>query len=137
MHSREKVAEAYVLAGHGSTASTIARAIGVPRSTVREWLSGSRADPRLGRPPCERCGATSHGFDRLPPAYAYLFGLYLGDGCISEHARAVFRLRVHLDLRYPLIIEACEAAIHEVIPGPKVGRRNCRGHYVATRISRT
>jgi hypothetical protein len=28
-----------------------------------------------------------HRFDELPPAYVYLLGLYLGDGCISGHPR--------------------------------------------------
>lgn len=39
-------------------------------------------------------------------------------------------MRINLDLRYPLIIEACEAAIHEVAPKPKVGRQKRRGNYV-------
>jgi hypothetical protein len=45
------------------------------------------------------------------PWYAYLLGLYLGDGAISRHARGVFRLRVSLDDRYPLIIDECRKAI--------------------------
>ena len=32
-------------------------------------------------------------------------GLYLGDGCISAHARGVYRLRLFLDARYPGIVE--------------------------------
>jgi hypothetical protein len=49
--------------------------------------------------------------------YAYLLGLYLGDGCLSEHARGVFRLRVALDQRYPRIIEECREAINVVKDG--------------------
>ena len=126
MHPAERVIEARALRDRGATASAIGSELGVPRSTVREWLSGRRS----GAPTCDRCGAGSHDLDRLSAAYAYLLGLYLGDGCISEHARSVYRLRIHLDLRYPLIIDACEAAIHEVLPKPKVGRMKCRGNYV-------
>ena len=36
--------------------------------------------------------------------YAELFGMYLGDGCISDHPRT-FRLRISLDAKYPQIIE--------------------------------
>jgi hypothetical protein len=46
----------------------------------------------------------------------YLLGLYLGDGCISAHPRGVYRLRITLDLRYPGIVEECEAALRAVLP---------------------
>lgn len=131
VHPLRKVADAYALRDRGLTAGVIACELGVPRSTVRGWLSGGRAALRLATTACERCGAPSHRFDGLPPAYAYLLGLYLGDGCISEHARSVYRLRIHLDLRYPRIIDACEAAIHEVLPKPKVARMKRRSNYVA------
>lgn len=36
-------------------------------------------------------------------AYAYLLGLYLGDGSISRHPRT-YRLRIFQDQRYPLLI---------------------------------
>jgi len=44
--------------------------------------------------------------------YAYLLGLYLGDGMLTSAPRRVWRLRVVLDQRYPLIIERCKWAIH-------------------------
>ena len=61
---------------------------------------------------------------QLPLEYVYLLGLYLGDGTISRHRRGVFRLRVFLDLRYPEIINACEAAMRVVAPLSKVHRLN-------------
>jgi hypothetical protein len=48
------------------------------------------------------------------PAYAYLLGLYLGDGCISAGPRGSHRLRVVLDERYPRIIDACAEAMEAV-----------------------
>lgn len=52
-------------------------------------------------------------------AYAYLLGLYLGDGCISRGKRGVYRLRVFLDRGYPLIVEECVAAMSLVMPASK------------------
>jgi hypothetical protein len=57
----------------------------------------------------------------------YLFGLYLGDGCISAHPRGVYRLRITLDERYPGIVDACAAAIRKLLPSNSIGRvhRSC------------
>jgi hypothetical protein len=70
---------------------------------------------------CHSCGAAAHDFDRLPWSYAYLLGLYLGDGCLSNHPRGVFRLRVVLDVRYPGIVAECVRAMQEVLPGNRPG----------------
>jgi hypothetical protein len=51
----------------------------------------------------------------IGPAYAYLFGLYLGDGTLSRtHRRGVWKLRIFQDARYVRLIDRCGAAIHEV-----------------------
>jgi hypothetical protein len=68
-------------------------------------------------PECERCGCDAHEFERLPPAYVYLLGLYLGDGCLATHPRGVYRLRIVLDTKYPGIIESAAAAMREIRPG--------------------
>jgi hypothetical protein len=71
---------------------------------------------------CRTCGHPAHRFEQLPhPDYAYLLGLYLGDGCISAHRRQVFRLRITLDTAYPGIIDECAAAMAVVLPSSKVG----------------
>jgi hypothetical protein len=54
----------------------------------------------------------------LAASYAYLLGLYLGDGCISRHAREVYRLRIILDVKYPEIIAGAAAAMADVKGGP-------------------
>ena len=58
----------------------------------------------------------------LPDSYAYLLGLYLGDGCLSEHRRGVLRLRISLDERYPGIISECVAAMRDVLPDNRAAR---------------
>jgi hypothetical protein len=50
----------------------------------------------------------------LGEAYAYLLGMYLGDGMLTLAPRRVWRLRVVLDDKYPLIIDRCASAMAEV-----------------------
>jgi hypothetical protein len=56
-------------------------------------------------------------------AYAYLLGLYLGDGCITTGMPPggyVSRLRITLDNRYPGIISQARRAILGVVPSSSV-----------------
>jgi hypothetical protein len=50
----------------------------------------------------------------LAAGYAYLLGLYLGDGMLTPALRNVWRLRISLDSRHPLIIVRAADAISEV-----------------------
>jgi hypothetical protein len=59
---------------------------------------------------CPRCTAAT--LDE--PTYAYLLGLYLGDGCLSRSPRDVYKLRIALDFSYPGIIGECIRAINGV-----------------------
>jgi hypothetical protein len=122
-HPPELVEQALQLRASGRPGTQIARDLGVPRGTVRDWLAGRT--PRAARvgPTCPLCREAAHRFDRLPDAYVYLLGLYLGDGCISAHPRGVFRLRVVLDAAYPSIIDQAAEAIRRVRPRNAVGRR--------------
>lgn len=88
--------------------------------TVRDWLAGRL--PHSVKPFENTCVVCRGSRPEHPEAYAYLLGLYLGDGCLSAHPRDVFKLRIVLDARYPEIIEACEAAIAAVAPTLRVGR---------------
>lgn len=73
-----------------------------------------------GQGTCIRCSETAPTVPGLTlHAYAYLLGLYLGDGMISAHPRKVFRLRIFLDRSYPLIAWECEAAMSIVMPTSK------------------
>ena len=54
--------------------------------------------------------------------YAYLLGVYLGDGHLVRFPREVFKLTIACDAAYPGLIDAIEAAIQAVLPSNRVGR---------------
>jgi hypothetical protein len=91
----------------GASDYAIAGITGIPRSTVQRCrthpLSGPRKSGRRDpwRPPD-------------PAAYAYLLGLYLGDGCLGRNGSP---LMIALDARYPNIVTAAQAAIETTVPG--------------------
>jgi hypothetical protein len=99
---------AYVHEGLSTT--EVARRTRIPRSTVRDWRSARS----VGR----ARGCAAHDFTSLDmPAYAYLLGIYLGDGCISSHRRGVWKLRITLDSAYPAIVAECVSAVDAITPG--------------------
>jgi Homeodomain-like domain-containing protein len=124
MRSGPEVIAAQELAATGATASAVARELGLPRSTVRDWLAGRL--PHSTKPADGNCGEV-HVVDELSPEYVYLLGLYLGDGCISHHPRGVYKLRIFLDAKYPEIISRAARAIEATRGrGPRTFTRdNC------------
>jgi hypothetical protein len=119
MHPRHVRAEALALVDQGFNDCEIARATGVPRSTVRAWRR-----PKDGRQPpqaaCLRCGRATRPVSFTTEDYAELLGLYLGDGCISEHPRTA-RLRICLDARYPGVIQDAKSLLERSFPKNRVG----------------
>lgn len=89
----------------------ISRLTGIPRGTIRDWRHGKRKSLETETRAANCPFHAGHLRDRR--AYSYLLGLYLGDGYIVRMPRT-YRLRVFLDLKYPLIIQQCAAAIATV-----------------------
>jgi hypothetical protein len=56
------------------------------------------------------------------PDYMYLFGLYLGDGCLVRYP-STYRLEIYLDPKYPGIIQSCARAMRAIHVN---GRANIR-----------
>jgi hypothetical protein len=123
MRSEQEYRNALELIKAGFNDCEIGRRLGIPRGTIRDWRvglesgSGGRTTDWSGRRPgwgaqggnCFRCdGGWIDG-----EAYAYLLGIYLGDGCLSLMPRDVYRMRISCDLKYPDIVN--EIATHLVI----------------------
>jgi hypothetical protein len=122
MRSIEEVRRVQALIRRGLNDCEIARRTGIPRGTIRDWRRGhlprfARNDALQG---CPGCGHARHLFEQLGSDYAYLLGLYLGDGSIARYPRT-YRLTVTLDRGYPKVIAECVAAIERVMPTSKVG----------------
>jgi hypothetical protein len=116
------------LSAVGNTTSEIARRVGVARATVRAWKRLGEDDVLARRRHhahvIDGSCAVTHGLHE--PAYAYLLGQYLGDGCISR-MRSSFRLRITCCSAYPKIIDECADAIRRLRPTGRVGFVNGQG----------
>jgi hypothetical protein len=94
----------------------IARSTGIPLSTIWNWRHGltpTHSRTGVGKRPsgCPRCD----GAPLDEAAYAYLLGLYLGDGHIVVGPRAN-RLSIYQDERYSHLVSLAGTAIDRVLP---------------------
>ena len=115
MHDDGAIDRVLQLRASGLGARRISAQTGVPVRTVTDWLAGRLPRDGSGAPGrCPDCGGVHDRIDD-ESAYAYLLGLYLGDGCLSSHPRGVYKLRITLDVAYPGIITEAKTAIARVI----------------------
>jgi hypothetical protein len=121
---KKDVEAARDLLDQGHSIAETARRVGIARATVRDWMTKGFDEILDGRftdtDPDGPCAFCRYIRDLTEPSYAYLLGLYLGDGCISEYPRQVYRLRIVQDTKYPSLIHQCAIAMYWVIPN-KVG----------------
>ncbi len=117
MRSNETVASALRDSDAGVPDADNAAKHGVAVKTIRRWrrLYQRRGMPRgqthlLAR--CPRCDAAPLDV----PAYAELFGWYLGDGYLSTQRRGVFGLHIFNDKRYPDLNERVASLMRSVKP---------------------
>lgn len=87
------------LRAQGLPIAEVARRVGVAWATVRSWEAegfDTLLATRLERPSAGgRCEFCRYIGDLSEPTYAYLLGLYLGDGAIARHPRDVYKLRIY------------------------------------------
>ncbi len=117
MHSQHDVTVVGALLAAGLKDVEISRRTGIPRRTIADWRLG-RWPRAAGSGPCNYLEHLP-----LPKPYAYLLGMYLGDGCLSSTSRpGVWRLRIFADSRYPDIVEECAAAMEVIFPKQRAHR---------------
>lgn len=115
MRSKAQYDEVLRLVEEDLSDSAISRMTGIPRTTIRDWRRGFGS---IANRQSDGCGA-DHDFASMSAAdYVYLLGLYLGDGYIAKSQR-VWKLRITLDKRYPMIIEECAASMEALMPGQR------------------
>ncbi|MFE3253207.1 helix-turn-helix domain-containing protein [Streptomyces sp. NPDC059209] len=128
-HGTEVRQKALTLLRDGMSNSEVARRMKIPPGTVSYWLHMDRAkrgEPVATRPAllCPIC----HGRPLDHPAYAYVLGLYLGDGHISHYAKhRVPSLMITMDDSWPGLQDAAEAALRAVFPHNATCRVRSKG----------
>ncbi|MFD9976192.1 transcriptional regulator [Streptomyces sp. NPDC059017] len=101
----------------GRSLNSVSKETGISRAAIRAWQVRIQPLPRLlgQAAPCPRCRPEPTE-PQNTAAYAYLLGLYLGDGCISAHPRGGHHLRIACADAWPGLIDACRTAITSVRP---------------------
>jgi hypothetical protein len=109
----ETAAGALALVAAGLPHREVSDRTGIPVATIRNWLYPGPPG-KTKAPCCDTCGGSPHDFAILPAIeYAYLLGVYLGDGCVSRTPNHC-SLRVFLDHKYPGIVAEVRRAIAAV-----------------------
>jgi hypothetical protein len=120
-HSPSIRAQAVALMRQGVTNRMVAERLNIPRGTVGWWRSEDRrlrGEPYEQPTDCPRC--TGRLFDTV--AYAYLLGLYLGDGHIISK-RKQHHLSIFCNATQTGLIIAAEDAMRKVMPLPSIRPR--------------
>lgn len=132
MRSYDEYRQILELWGEGESKKGIARITGIPRATVRDCIKRyenmagldeyfSTRGLAKSEEPSELRQPIIEGDEDIQASYAYLLGMYLGDGCITKPpTHRVYLLRITLDKKYPGIIAACMQAIQTIFPNNKV-----------------
>ncbi|MEE1754982.1 helix-turn-helix domain-containing protein [Streptomyces sp. SP18CS02] len=129
-HGTDVRQHALTLLRGGARNADVARTLNVPTGTISYWKHVDRAKrgecPGRSIPKCPRCD----GRDLNEEAYAYLLGLYLGDGHIVQNrSMRVPSLSITCDDSWPGLINACVDAMRAVLRGNSVStvqRKGCQ-----------
>ncbi|MGV9808243.1 transcriptional regulator [Micromonospora chersina] len=125
MHPPEMRARARALRARGHNIRSVARSLSLPYTTVWHWCVDRPEPAMLGSAVrCFRCRPDPEN-PPDPAAYAYLLGLYLGDGHLVTTDRVPV-LRVYCADAWPHLIDLCDEAMRAVLAN-KVQRIQKRG----------
>ncbi len=103
------------LIARGLNDCEVSRRLGVPRRTVRDWRVPTYVARARASSLCLRCWKPTSPVIFTSADYAELLGLYLGDGHITQMARAQ-RLRLMLDAKHSVVVEEAADLIARIVP---------------------
>ncbi|MBV9448380.1 MAG: transcriptional regulator [Streptosporangiaceae bacterium] len=116
MHPQATVDRALQLSAQGLIDREVARLTGVSIGAVQKWRTGRRRARGNRRTQtsadCPRC----HERPLDEPEYAYLLGLYLGDGWLTCSRKGVFAVSIACCDAWPGLAEATKTAMSAVMP---------------------
>jgi hypothetical protein len=127
MHPPHIRAEALALVSASLNDCEISRRLGIPRRTILDWRRPTYV-PRRRIPleTCPRCWRAAKPIRFTSEDYTELFGLYLGDGCLSQGARTT-RLRIALDARYFRMNDQIRELLERSFPANPIGVVSAHG----------
>ncbi|GLZ59839.1 transcriptional regulator [Micromonospora sp. NBRC 107095] len=128
MHPPQMRAQARALRVRGHSIRAVARKLSLPYATVWHWCVDRPEPVRRGTEPrCFRCRPDVDN-PTDPGAYAYLLGLYLGDGHLVTTARVPV-LRIYCSNTWTGLIEACDVAMRAVLASKvqRIQKQGCVG----------
>jgi len=118
MRSNNEYRQILSLWESGLNKSQIARKIGIPRETVRDCVNKFKTlrdlEEYLHREQ-KLHWTVRRKSQEFRVNYAYMLGVYLGDGYIATHPRT-YRLRISLDKKYPDIIQRVIDSMQALVP---------------------
>ena len=120
LHSKVR---AVALSQRGRSPQAVSLPVGVSAKTLRGRPDYPGPDMPTRHATCSRCAA-SPTLPEPTDVYAYLLGLYLGDGCISRNgdpAKGVWVLRIACADAWPGLLSECINAARAICPRNKVG----------------
>lgn len=122
MRSNDEYREILRLWENGFNKSAIERRTGIPRGTVRDCIKkfGSIQGLEKYLEQEQKLHWSNRKSDvEFRHNYAYLLGVYLGDGYIATHPRT-YRLRIFMDRKYPNIIQEIVDSIAILAPNNSI-----------------
>ncbi|WFB11850.1 LAGLIDADG family homing endonuclease [Streptomyces sp. LX-29] len=124
---------ALALVRQGHSLNFVSKETGISRSAIRAWRI--RIEPAARTDECSMCTPVPRPPTEIE-AYAYLLGLYLGDGCLSRQPNGCYALRIACANAWPGLIEACREAVRKVRPQNRVCLAHKQGCVMVTSYSR-
>jgi hypothetical protein len=118
MYDQPTRRRAMALVAQGQSLSSVSRATGIARATLRDWRDSPEKLAVSRNDLCPRCSGAGIAVE-LRKDYAYLLGLYLGDGCLSRQppaSKGVWKLRIMCADAWPGLMEECTQAMLAVRP---------------------
>lgn len=106
----------------GMSVSAVAAAVGAPWHQVMYWnMNRARVAKLVAATDLKSVVLGRTGSSPVPRTneYAYLLGMYLGDGYVSRQGKYTWRIRFSCDKKYPGIVAALVATIESI---------GCKGH---------
>ncbi|MFE2680105.1 transcriptional regulator [Streptomyces hygroscopicus] len=133
MYDLETRKRVLALIRQGRSLNSVSKQTGISRYAIRAWTM--RLEPIHRTTDCPRCAPEPRALEDTA-AYAYLLGLYLGDGCVSPLRKGLYFLRIACADAWPGLIDSCAEAMRAVRPDNSVYRVQRQGCVMVTGYSK-